>query len=291
MGNLGALLKHPEEIYPLLKFKMAIKNAKKQIPKKPHWAFCYTILHKVAGSSAFIIQHLHSELRDSILILYLVLRALDTIGGTDDCKVLMEHFHHVQVAFLDLKKSHQDVIKDTTKKRWEQEWQNLSIETIEDLIEYAHHVAGLVGIRLSRLFYASGLEDLAPDSLSNSTGLLLQIQVSFRFCAIPQVKAVGILALCYNNTDVFRVSLKLRRGLIAKLFHQIRTMSDVYDCLLEFTSIIKAKVEMHDPNASTTLNRLDAIQKICRESKPLNHSGRKYYAMSKEQGYHSVWVR
>lgn len=51
----------------------------------------------------------------------------------------------------------------------------LQVETVDDYDEYCHYVAGLVGLGLSKLFYASGLEDLAPDSLSNSMGLFLQV--------------------------------------------------------------------------------------------------------------------
>ncbi|KAI8025704.1 Squalene synthase 2 [Camellia lanceoleosa] len=49
----------------------------------------------------------------------------------------------------------------------------LAVETIDDYDEYCHYV-GLVGLRLSKLFHASGSEDLASDSLSNSMGLFLQ---------------------------------------------------------------------------------------------------------------------
>ena len=51
----------------------------------------------------------------------------------------------------------------------------LQVETVDDYDEYCHYVAGLVGLGLSKLFYASGLEDLASDSLSNSMGLFLQV--------------------------------------------------------------------------------------------------------------------
>ncbi|KAI8027886.1 Squalene synthase 3 [Camellia lanceoleosa] len=47
------------------------------------------------------------------------------------------------------------------------------VETIDDYDEYCHYV-GLVGLRLSKLFHASGSEDLASDFLSNSMGLFLQ---------------------------------------------------------------------------------------------------------------------
>ncbi|XP_028788216.1 squalene synthase 1-like [Neltuma alba] len=390
---LGTILKHPEEIYPMLKMKMVIRKAEKVIPdQKPHWVFCYTILHKVARNFALTIQHLDSQLRDSILVFYLVLRALDTVEddtslpskvripiletfhlriadprwsfscGTGDCKILMEQFHHVRTAFLELKRSHQDVIREVTRQMGAGMAKFIckEIETIEDLNEYAHYVAGLVGLGLSKLFYASGTEDLAPESLSNSMGLLLQnaniirdyledineipmprtfwprqvwskyvhkledlkeennskkalqclnemvtnalVHVPhclkylsalrdpaiFRFCAVPQVVAIGTLALCYNNIDVFRVALKLRRGLTAKLIHQTRTMSDVYDAFSQFTSIMKAKVEPDDPSASTTLSRIEAIQQICKQQNSKTpKQQREHCKVNKELGYHS----
>lgn len=51
----------------------------------------------------------------------------------------------------------------------------LQVETVDDYDEYCHYVAGLVGLGLSKLFHASGLEDLVPDYLSNSMGLFLQV--------------------------------------------------------------------------------------------------------------------
>lgn len=51
----------------------------------------------------------------------------------------------------------------------------MQVETVDDYDEYCHYVAGLVGLGLSKLFHASGLEELAPDSLSNSMGLFLQV--------------------------------------------------------------------------------------------------------------------
>jgi len=49
------------------------------------------------------------------------------------------------------------------------------VETVDDYDEYCHFVSGLIGLGLSKLFHASGAEDLAPDSLSNSMALILQV--------------------------------------------------------------------------------------------------------------------
>ena len=35
---------------------------------------------------------------------------------------------------------------------------------------------------------------------------------NFNFCAIPQVMAIATMAACYNNGDVFRGVVKIRRG-------------------------------------------------------------------------------
>ena len=52
----------------------------------------------------------------------------------------------------------------------------VQVETIDDYDEYCHYVAGLVGLGLSKLFHASGKEDLAGDDISNSMGLFLQVE-------------------------------------------------------------------------------------------------------------------
>ncbi|KAJ8767174.1 hypothetical protein K2173_013571 [Erythroxylum novogranatense] len=392
MGSLSAMLKHPDDFYPLLKLKMAMKYAEKQIPPQPHWGFCYTMLHKVSRSFALVIQQLGTELRDAVCIFYLVLRALDTVEddtsiptdikvpilisfhrhlydrewhfscGTKDYKVLMDQFHHVQTAFAELGKGFQEAIEEITKRMGAGMAKFIckEVETVDDYDEYCHYVAGLVGLGLSKLFHASQLEDLLPDYLSNSMGLFLQktniirdyledineipkcrmfwpreiwgkyvnkleelkyeensvkavqclndmvtnslIHVEdclkymsalrdpaiFRFCAIPQIMAIGTLAMCYNNIEVFRGVVKMRRGLTAKVIDRTRTMSDVYGAFFDFSCMLQSKVDKNDPNATKTLNRLEAIQKTCRESGYLSKG--KSYLVRSEPEYKSVVV-
>ncbi|KAJ6739145.1 FARNESYL-DIPHOSPHATE FARNESYLTRANSFERASE [Salix koriyanagi] len=392
MGTLGAILKHPVDIYPLLKLRMVAKHAEKQIPPEPHWAFCYSMLHRVSRSFALVIQQLGTELRNAVCIFYLVLRALDTVEddtsiptdvkvpillafhrhiydrdwhfscGTKDYKVLMDQFHNVSTAFLELGEGYQEAIEDITKKMGAGMAKFIlkEVESIDDYDEYCHYVAGLVGLGLSKLFHASGLEDLAPDSLSNSMGLFLQktniirdyledineipksrmfwpreiwskyvnkledlkyeensvkaVQclndmvtnalihmddtlkylselrdpAIFRFCAIPQIMAIGTLAMCYNNVDVFRGVVKMRRGLTAQVIHQTKTMADVYGAFFDFSCMLKSKVDNSDPNAVKTLSRLEAAQKSCRESGALNK--RKSYIIRNEPIYIPVLI-
>nr|A0A1P7Y0A2.1 RecName: Full=Squalene synthase 10; Short=PgSS10; Short=SQS 10; AltName: Full=FPP:FPP farnesyltransferase SS10; AltName: Full=Farnesyl-diphosphate farnesyltransferase SS10 [Panax ginseng]AJK30632.1 squalene synthase [Panax ginseng] len=393
MGSLGAILKHPEDFYPLLKLKIAARHAEKQIPSEPHWAFCYSMLHKVSRSFGLVIQQLGPQLRDAVCIFYLVLRALDTVEddtsistevkvpilmafhrhiydndwhfscGTKEYKVLMDEFHHVSNAFLDLGSGYKEAIEDITMRMGAGMAKFIckEVETIDDYDEYCHYVAGLVGLGLSKLFHASGAEDLATDSLSNSMGLFLQktniirdyledineipksrmfwprqiwskyvdkledlkyeensakaVQclndmvtdalvhaedclkymsdlrgpAIFRFCAIPQIMAIGTLALCFNNTQVFRGVVKMRRGLTAKVIDQTKTMSDVYGAFFDFSCLLKSKVDNNDPNATKTLSRLEAIQKICKNSGALT-TKRKSYIIENESGYNSTLI-
>ncbi|KAH1120297.1 hypothetical protein J1N35_003457 [Gossypium stocksii] len=387
MGSLGALMKHPDDFYPLLKLKMAARNAEKQIPSEPHWGFCFSMLHKVSRSFALVIQQLDTELRNAVCIFYLVLRALDTVEddtsvaadvkvpilidfyrhiydrdwhfscGTKEYKVLMDQFHHVSAAFLELEKGYQEAIEDITLRMGAGMANFIckEVETVDDHDEYCHYVAGLVGLGLSKLFHAYGSEDLAPESLSNSMGLFLQktniirdyledineipksrmfwprqiwnkyvkkledlkdeensvkavqclndmvtnalLHVDdclkymsalrdpaiFRFCAIPQIMAIGTLALCYNNIKVFQGVVKMRRGLTAKVIDRTKSMADVYGAFYDFSCILKAKVDKNDPNAQKTMSRLDSILKTCRDSGVLNK--RKSYIIENQSDY------
>ncbi|OWM80317.1 hypothetical protein CDL15_Pgr019597 [Punica granatum] len=386
MGSLGAILKNPDDFYPLLKLKMAARHAEKQIPPEPHWAFCYTMLHKVSRSFGLVIQQLDTDLRNAvssiptspeddtsiptdvkvpILIAFhkhIYERDWHFACGSKEYKVLMDEFHHVSKAFLELEKGYQEAIEDITKRMGAGMAKFIckEVETSDDYDEYCHYVAGLVGLGLSKLFHASGSEDLALDSLSNSMGLFLQktniirdyledineIPKSrmfwpreiwskyvnkledlkyeensvkaveclndmvtnalthvedclkymaalrdpsiFRFCAIPQIMAIGTLALCYNNIEVFRGVVKMRRGLTAKVIDRTKTMADVYGAFYDFACMMKPKVDKNDPNATETLSRLEAVQKACREWGALNK--RKSYIVKKEPAYNSVLV-
>ncbi|XAR72776.1 Squalene synthase [Bertholletia excelsa] len=377
MESLGEILRHPDDFYALLKLKMEVKHLEKQVPPERHWRFCYNMLQKVSRSFALLIQQLGTDLRNAVCVCYLVLRALDTVEddqsiptevkvpileefhrhmydrdwhfscGTNEYKVLMDEFHNVLTALLELDRSYQEIIEEITMRMGGgmAKFVCKEVETIEDCDEYCHYVAGLVGLGLSKLFHASGLEDLAPEYLSNSMGLFLQkvnvIQdyledidekahlawprqiwskyvnkledlkyeensvkavqclnemltyalihaedclkymsslrdpATLRFCAVPQIMAIGTYTLCYNNIEVFRGDVKISRGLTAKIIDRTRTMEDVYGAFFDFSYIWKSKINKSDPNATRTLSRIEAIQKACIDSGTLNKRSRK----------------
>ncbi|KAK0579817.1 hypothetical protein LWI29_031914 [Acer saccharum] len=219
MVRLGEILKHPDELHVLLKLKVAVKHAEKQITlTNSHWGFCYSLLNNFSnGVAALLLQPFDPQLRDAV-------------------------------------------------------------ETMDDYDEYCHYVAGLVGTGLFKLFKASGKQNLGPENLSHEMGIFLQdLQYEensvkavqclnemvtdalrhvedclkhmsvlkdnavLRFCAIRPVLAMGTLALCYNNIDVFKSGVKLRSGLAAKIYDRTRTITDVYNAFFEFASVMKFK--------------------------------------------------
>ncbi|KAK9815785.1 hypothetical protein WJX72_009464 [[Myrmecia] bisecta] len=91
----------------------------------------------------------------------------------------------------------------------------------------------------------------------------------FRFCAIPQVMAIGTLALCWNNHGVFTGVVKMRRGEVAKYMLSLDTMADLYQAFDHFAAIIAKRCETmrkpSDPVVKTTLGRVQHVRQLCKE--------------------------
>ncbi|XP_071704633.1 squalene synthase 8-like [Rutidosis leptorrhynchoides] len=375
-GNIKAVVQHPNEMNPLLQMKTEMKRVEKEIPTNPpHWKFCYSMMNKISTMLVLMIQSLDDkELRDAGCALYVVLRALDTVEddpeisdelkipvleafhrhiydpdfrfkcGTKLKKVLMDNFHHVSRAFLDVNKSYQEIIEDTTMNigAGMAKFLTKEVETIDDYVEYCYLTGTLVSLGFERLFQVSGKQIVFPDHLSNAIGLFVQktdvikdfmedigektshmawpreiwskyvnnledltseentekaIQCVnemvtedlvhmndcleflsqlhdpsiFRFFGILQVLTIAEVALCYNNIQVFREKISLTPDLVAKIFVRTKTMADVYGAFYEFSSIILSKVEMNDPNAKIAISRIEAVQRLCRDSGTLDN--------------------
>ncbi|KAF8778995.1 hypothetical protein HU200_003100 [Digitaria exilis] len=90
------------------------------------------------------------------------------------------------------------------------------------------------------------LNDLVTNALIHAEDCLqymsaLKDHAIFRFCAIPQIMAIGTCALCYNNVNVFRGVVKMRRGLTARVIDETNSMSDVYTAFYEFSLLLESK--------------------------------------------------
>ncbi|XP_060686698.1 squalene synthase isoform X2 [Hemiscyllium ocellatum] len=70
----------------------------------------------------------------------------------------------------------------------------------------------------------------------------LHNQSVFNFCAIPQVMAIATLAACYNNPQVFRGVVKIRKGQAVTLMLEATNMEAVKGMIRQYTHMIGQKV-------------------------------------------------
>ena len=99
------------------------------------------------------------------------------------------------------------------------------------------------------------LNHLVTDALSHASDCLSYLEMIkhpdvFRFCAIPQVMAIATLCEVYNNPDVFRKNVKIRKGLAAKLILETNNYRDVQNVFEKVAIDIFKKIPKDDPNAS-----------------------------------------
>ncbi|KAL5788699.1 hypothetical protein ACOSP7_005648 [Xanthoceras sorbifolium] len=293
MESLREVLKHPAELYYLVKLKMALRGAEKHIPPEPHWAFCYTM----------------------VCVFYLVLRVLDTIE--DDTSIptavkvpmLIDFYRHLNdidwhYSFHQCSQNFEILIILRVMANGMASFQTVIIllklcgstfifyqkrDIIEDYLEDINEIPKPRIFWLREIYskYVDKIEDLkceenlvkavqclnemvtnalkyAGDCLNHLS--TLNDDAALQFFGALAVKGMGTLVLCYNNIQVFKDKVKLRRGLAARLYEQTKTMSDIYNIFFEFAYVMKSKVEMHDPNAMKTLSELNKIQEICKKS-------------------------
>jgi len=212
-GALKKLLTKPVKLKAMLEMKSMMKQLSAASYEDPDRDFCYSTLLKVSRSFAMVIQQLHPCLRDAVCVFYLVLRALDTVEdemhnislkwklsvlpvfytwlaspeaalqgvgvGDGEYLHLMNKLDSVQRLYAQLPPQFQAVILDITKRMGcgMIRFLERDVKSVQEYNLYCHFVAGLVGLGLSDLFVASGLE--GPNvgrqvTLSNGMGLLLQ---------------------------------------------------------------------------------------------------------------------
>lgn len=198
MGKLLELLKHPSDILlivHLLKFRVSpfhldLSSSSEERKKS------YEFLDLTSRSFSAVIKELHPELRDPVMLFYLVLRALDTVeddmsidpkekvqllkefheklklkdwnyhgcASTERDRMVLEEFHHVLAVYHTIKPEYQDIIMKNTYKMGhgmasyvlDNNFNLNGINTIKEYDLYCHYVAGLVGEGLTDLIDIAG---------------------------------------------------------------------------------------------------------------------------------------
>jgi farnesyl-diphosphate farnesyltransferase len=96
---------------------------------------------------------------------------------------------------------------------------------------------------------------------------LIQNPKVFRFCAIPQVMAMATMAKIYDNPDVLRSNVKIRKGLAL----ETNDMDSLTYFLEKFTYKLMLKLQPGDPNYLLAKKRLHRIIEAI-DATRVNHS-------------------
>jgi len=129
-------------------------------------------------------------------------------------------------------------------------------EHAKSLDHFKHHPTAPESVACLNHMVTDALE-LVPDCLQYLTRL--SDPLIFRFCAIPQVMAIATLAQVYNNTDVFRRVVKIRKGLTAKLMLDTNNMDAVYSTFHALSKTMLQAVPEGDPSSKRTRELLQFI--------------------------------
>lgn len=207
MGKIIQLLSHPSELMAAVQFlafrksmfPFDISNSPETLKK------CYDYLELTSRSFAAVIKELHPELRDAVMVFYLVLRALDTVeddmsidpkikvsvlrnfheklnttdwtfdgcAPTEKDRVVLVEFNNILAEYHKLKPAYQDIVKRITLKMGngmadyilDEKFNTSGVDSIKDYDLYCHYVAGIVGEGLSDLMVLARFAD--KDVLSN----------------------------------------------------------------------------------------------------------------------------
>jgi len=109
------------------------------------------------------------------------------------------------------------------------------------------------------------LNDMITDAMSHAVDCLDYLEIIkdptvFKFCAIPQVMAIATLYECYNNPDVFKKEVKIRKPLAIKMIICSDTFKSVLHTFYKFSDYFRKIIPKEDPNAKKFIQTLDALQ-------------------------------
>lgn len=178
-----------------------------------------------------------------------------------------EHLSNEMGLFLQKTNIIRDYLEDINEEPaprmfWPKEIWGRYVERLEDLQSVEHHDQAL-----------ACLNHMILNALQHAENCLrylseLRSPAIFRFCAIPQVMAIGTLAACVNNHEVFEGVVKMRRGETAKIWWNLQDFSGC--CFLfahyarEMAVVIQAQAQ-DDPHQEALLDACLRIETIARE--------------------------
>ncbi|XP_058020819.1 squalene synthase isoform X1 [Ahaetulla prasina] len=90
----------------------------------------------------------------------------------------------------------------------------------------------------------------------------LKNQSVFNFCAIPQVMAIATLAACYNNQQIFKGVVKIRKGQAVTLMMDATNIHAVKTIMYQYMEEIYQKVPSTDPSSAKTQQIVHTVQSM-----------------------------
>ncbi|MEE6477094.1 hypothetical protein FKM82_011357 [Ascaphus truei] len=90
----------------------------------------------------------------------------------------------------------------------------------------------------------------------------LKNQSVFNFCAIPQVMAIATLAACYNNQQVFKGVVKIRKGQAVTLMMDATNIQAVRAIMYQYVEEIYQKIPITDPSSGRTQHIIASIRNL-----------------------------
>ncbi|KAG8537968.1 hypothetical protein GDO81_021244, partial [Engystomops pustulosus] len=162
---------------------------------------------------------------------------------------------------------------------------NIIRDYLEDQLEgrefWPREVWSKYGKKLSDLAKAENivpavqcLNELVTNALQHVPDVLLYLsrlrnQSVFNFCAIPQVMAIATLAACYNNQQVFKGVVKIRKGQAVTLMMDATNIQAVRAIMYQYVNEIYQKIPLTDPSSGRTQNIVTTVQKLSLSNGPL----------------------
>lgn len=83
----------------------------------------------------------------------------------------------------------------------------------------------------------------------------------FNFCAIPQTMAIATLSVCYDNAQVFRGVVKIRKGEAVSLMLEGTSMPALYAIFARYVTALQPRVRPEDPSAQATATILQVSRR------------------------------
>jgi farnesyl-diphosphate farnesyltransferase len=147
---------------------------------------------------------------------------------------------------------HEDLFADRTF--WPKEIWSQYAEKLEDFAKYPDSTQSIACLN----HMVTDAMQHIPDCLDYLSHI--KDEQVFRFTAIPQIMAIATLQKLYNNAEVLKGVVKVRKGLAARLMIYPFTMDDVFIKFNKNLDKIERKCNKGNPYTEETKKQLYAIR-------------------------------